>query len=273
MAFWFYFVLSIPASLALVTLTIFLATGLRRLFLPRQKAGIFSRLWRRLLPDVALEPRAGWQPGRAARHLRLDVRPGWLRLMGTKVGRHAEISTAMGIVPDLLTLGDDTFIADSVMLGDEELRGGWMVLRPTGHRQPLVRGQRGLRCRRGGGARRCADRRADADARGTINCGPGQTWMGSPPLLLPARERLEGFPRIADVPAVMGCGKSGRTGGRIAADRAAAGLRDRLGLLHRASRNAGSPKRTTKGGSPVANALAFVGRVLWPRFPSCWWWR
>ena len=57
--------------------------------------------------------------------------PAWLRLMGAKVGRHAEISTAAGIVPDLLTLGDDTFIADGVMLGDEEQRGGWMILRPT----------------------------------------------------------------------------------------------------------------------------------------------
>ena len=57
-AFWFYFVLSIPASLVLVTLTILLAAGLRRLFLPRQKAGIFSRLWPHVLPDVAFEPRA-----------------------------------------------------------------------------------------------------------------------------------------------------------------------------------------------------------------------
>ena len=35
------------------------------------------------------------------------------------------------MVPDLLTLGDDCFIADGVMLGDEEQRGGWMVLKPT----------------------------------------------------------------------------------------------------------------------------------------------
>ena len=57
--------------------------------------------------------------------------PAWLRLMGAKVGRGAEVSTAAGIVPDLLSLGDHSFIADGVMLGDEEQRGGWMVLRPT----------------------------------------------------------------------------------------------------------------------------------------------
>jgi hypothetical protein len=42
-----------------------------------------------------------------------------------------EISTALGVVPDMLTLGDETFIADAVMLGDEEIDGGWMTMQPT----------------------------------------------------------------------------------------------------------------------------------------------
>ena len=119
--------------------------------------------------------------------------PAWLRLMGAKVGRHAEISTAVGIMPDLLTLGDDTFIADGVMLGDEEQRGGWMVLRPTGI---------GNRSFVGNGAY-VADGAVVPDdvLIGVQTRTPendqlrsGQTWMGSPPLLLPARERIEGFP-------------------------------------------------------------------------------
>ena len=57
--------------------------------------------------------------------------PIWLRFLGVKVGRHAEISTAEGMVPELLDLGDDSFIADGAMLGDEEQRGGWMILKPT----------------------------------------------------------------------------------------------------------------------------------------------
>jgi non-ribosomal peptide synthetase-like protein len=118
---------------------------------------------------------------------------GWLRLMGTKVGRHAEVSTAVGIVPDLLTLGDDTFIADGVMLGDEEQRGGWMVLRPTGI---------GNRSFVGNGAY-VADGAVVPDdvLIGVQTRTPenerlrsGQTWMGSPPILLPAREQIEGFP-------------------------------------------------------------------------------
>ena len=44
--------------------------------------------------------------------------PAWLRLMGARVGRDAEISTSTGIVPDLLTIGALSCIADGVLLGD-----------------------------------------------------------------------------------------------------------------------------------------------------------
>ena len=113
--------------------------------------------------------------------------------MGTKVGRHAEISTAVGIVPDLLTLGDDTFIADGVMLGDEEHRGGWMVLQPTriGNRSFVGNGAYVA-----DGAVVPDDVLIGVQTRTPENdqLRSGQTWMGSPPLLLPARERIEGFP-------------------------------------------------------------------------------
>jgi non-ribosomal peptide synthetase-like protein len=80
---------------------------------------------------MAGEPDPGIQPERPARHLRHRVAPYWYRLLGAKVGKDAEISTALGVVPDMLTLGDETFIADAVMLGDEEIDGGWMVMKPT----------------------------------------------------------------------------------------------------------------------------------------------
>src|SRR5262249_42964222 len=36
----------------------------------------------------------------------------WLRLLGARVGRGAEVSTAAHLDPDLLTLGADSFVAD-----------------------------------------------------------------------------------------------------------------------------------------------------------------
>ncbi len=192
-AFCFYFALSIPASLVLMTLTVLLAAGLRWLFLPRQKAGIFSlyglaycRKWilNRVL-DGSLDLLHGVYASMFA--------PSWLRLMGAKVGRHAEISTAVGIVPDMLTLGDDTFIADGVMLGDEEQRGGWMVLRPTsiGNRSFVGNGAYVA-----DGAVVPDDVLIGVQTRTPENdqLRSGQTWMGSPPMLLPAREQIEGFP-------------------------------------------------------------------------------
>ncbi len=192
-AFCFYFFLSIPASLVLVTITIVLAAVLRRLFLPRQAAGVFSiygltycRNWllHRVL-DSSLDVLHGVYASMFA--------ASWLRLMGAKVGRHAEISTAVGMVPDLLALGDDTFIADGVMLGDEEQRGGWMVLRPTGIGNRSFVGNGAYVA---DGAIVPDDVLIGVQTRTPENhqLQSGQTWMGSPPLLLPARERTEGFP-------------------------------------------------------------------------------
>jgi hypothetical protein len=53
-----------------------------------------------------------------------DISAMWLRFLGAKVGRHAEVSTTEGLVPELLVLGDDCFVADGAMLGDEEQSGG-----------------------------------------------------------------------------------------------------------------------------------------------------
>lgn len=118
--------------------------------------------------------------------------PYWYRLLGAKVGKGAEISTALGVVPDMLTLGDDTFIADAVMLGDEQIDGGWMTMRPTviSHRSFVGNGsyipdgtvlpEHVLI-----GVHTHAPRNEQMHS--------GDTWLGSPPMHLPAREQVSGF--------------------------------------------------------------------------------
>lgn len=114
----------------------------------------------------------------------------WLRLLGTKVGRDAEVSTAEGVVPELLELGDESFIADGAMLGDEEQRNGWMVLRRTriGHRSFVGNGAYVP-----DGTTFPEDFLLGVQSSSPTNeqMQPGQTWMGSPPMLLPARETIE----------------------------------------------------------------------------------
>jgi non-ribosomal peptide synthetase-like protein len=191
-AFGGYFLLSIPASLVLVVATVLLAGALRRLLLRRVAAGHWSvyglTYCRKWLISRLMDNSLGVLHGLYA----TTFAPLWLRLMGARVGHHAEVSTAEGIVPDLLSLGDDAFIADGVMLGDEEQRGGWMVLRLTavGNRSFVGNGAYVA-----DGARLPDDVLIGVQTRTPDNdrLRPGQTWMGSPPILLPAREPVAGF--------------------------------------------------------------------------------
>ena len=52
----------------------------------------------------------------------------WYRLMGAKIGKDSEISTNLSGRYDLIEIGDKCFIADEVVLGDEDIRRGWMHL-------------------------------------------------------------------------------------------------------------------------------------------------
>ncbi|WP_329142652.1 amino acid adenylation domain-containing protein [Streptomyces sp. NBC_01456] len=51
--------------------------------------------------------------------------PHWLRLLGARVGKHAEISTVLPL-PSLLHIEDGAFLADDTLVAPFELRGGWM---------------------------------------------------------------------------------------------------------------------------------------------------
>jgi non-ribosomal peptide synthetase-like protein len=191
-AFGFFFLLAIPASAVFLGLTMLLTGGLRRL-LPRQTAGMTPvdsfAYWHKRAVSMVLDCSLRELHGLYAS----IYAPMWLRILGVQVGRHAEVSTAEGMVPELLSLGDDSFVADGAMLGDEEVRGGWMILRPTriGNRSFIGNGAYVP-----DGALVPDDILIGVQTRAPKNheLKPGQTWMGSPPLLLPARETLTGFP-------------------------------------------------------------------------------
>ena len=191
-AFGLFFLMAIPASALLAALTLLVTSALRRL-LPRQAAGMASvhglAFWQRRLMTLILDHSLQTLHGLYAS----VFAPTWLRLLGMEVGRHAEVSTAEGMVPELLSLGDDSFIADGAMLGDEEVRGGWMILKPTriGNRSFVGNG-----AYVSDGAVVPDDVLIGVQTRAPRNdeLKPGQTWLGSPPMLLPAREQVGGFP-------------------------------------------------------------------------------
>jgi non-ribosomal peptide synthetase-like protein len=188
-----YFLLAFPASAVLIVATLLVSAAIRWGFLPRLTPGRY-----RIHSNAYC---AKW----LVSHIQessLNVLHGiyatvfastWYRLLGAKVGRDAEISTALGVVPDLLTLGDETFIADGVMLGDEQIDGGWMTTEATvvSHRSFIGNGsyvpdgtilpERVLV-----GVHTHAPRNAQMAS--------GDTWLGSPPIHLPAREETSGYP-------------------------------------------------------------------------------
>ena len=188
-----YFVLAFPASAVLILLTALVSAGIRWGAMPRLKPGMsaihsttYCQKW---LVSHIQESSLNVLHGIYA----TVFAPFWYRLLGAKVGRDAEISTALGVVPDMLTLGDETFIADAVMLGDEQIDGGWMTMQPTvvSHRSFVGNGsyipdgtvlpERVL-----------VGVHTHAPANDRMKSG--DTWLGSPPIHLPAREEVSGYP-------------------------------------------------------------------------------
>ncbi len=188
-----YFLLAIPASVLMIIATALFAALVRKILLPSLKAGTYSlhssTYYRKWFATQILETSLQTLHGLFA----TVYAPAWFRLLGAKVGKDSEVSTATGVIPELLTLGDESFIADAVMLGDEEITRGWMILQPT------TIGRRSFV----GNSAYIADGTdlPDGVLIGVQSKIPekdqlqsGETWFGSPALRLPARETVADFP-------------------------------------------------------------------------------
>lgn len=188
-----YFLLAFPATAVLIVCTALLSAGIRWSILPTLKQGQYpvhgNTYCGKWLVNQIQESSLNVLHGVYA----TVYAPFWYRLLGAKVGRGAEISTALGVVPDMLTLGDETFIADAVLLGDEQIDCGWMSMHPTViSRRSFV----------GNGAYIPDGTILPENVLiGVHSCAPdnqqmheGDTWLGSPAIHLPAREETKGFP-------------------------------------------------------------------------------
>ncbi|MEJ2884815.1 Pls/PosA family non-ribosomal peptide synthetase [Actinomycetospora aeridis] len=110
----------------------------------------------------------------------------WLRLLGARVGRGAEVSTAAHLDPDLLTLGDDSFVADMASIGAATYADGRLLLRPTRVGDRAFVGNAAL-VPSGVGT-------GDGSLVGVHTVPPaegvpdGSSWLGSPAMHLPQRQ-------------------------------------------------------------------------------------
>jgi non-ribosomal peptide synthetase-like protein len=115
----------------------------------------------------------------------------WLRLLGARVGRGAEVSTAAHLDPDLLTLDPDSFVADMASVGAATFANGRMALLPTrvGHRAFV-----------GNAAFVPAGTTLGAGSLVGVQTLPpgddvpeGTSWLGSPAMHLPLRQSSGAF--------------------------------------------------------------------------------
>jgi len=118
----------------------------------------------------------------------------WYKMLGAKVGDGAEISTASFVSPDLLSIDDGSFIADSVSLGAPRVRNGLVV---TGKNHVGKRSFIGNSALLPPGAVI-----GDNVLIGCLSVPPARpadalredsAWLGSPAIFLPQRQKSAGF--------------------------------------------------------------------------------
>ncbi|WP_411142657.1 Pls/PosA family non-ribosomal peptide synthetase [Streptomyces sp. x-80] len=107
--------------------------------------------------------------------------PLWLRLLGARVGRRAEISTVLPL-PSLLSVEDFAFLADDTLVAPYELRGGWLRLGTARIGRRSFVGNSGIV-----GPDRAVP---DESLIGVLSDAPehsepGTSWLGRPALPLP----------------------------------------------------------------------------------------
>nr|GLK39507.1 peptide synthetase [Rhodococcus wratislaviensis] len=110
----------------------------------------------------------------------------WLRVLGARIGRGAEVSTVAHIDPDLLTIGEGSFVADMASVGSARFANGRIALQPTAL-----------------GSRSFIGNAAVVPAGTTVGNGSlvgvgtvppsggvpaGTSWLGSPAMNLPRRQ-------------------------------------------------------------------------------------
>lgn len=113
----------------------------------------------------------------------------WYKMLGVKLGKNAEISTASHVSPDLLEVCEDSFIADNVNLGAPTVSRGYIHLNNIsigkktfiGNEAVIQSGTKiGENCLVG-----CLSQ-APEDPNETTQCNA--SWLGSPPRSLPNRQ-------------------------------------------------------------------------------------
>ncbi|AZP16629.1 amino acid adenylation domain-containing protein [Streptomyces aquilus] len=125
------------------------------------------------------------------------VTPVWLRLLGMRIGRGAEVSTVLAL-PSLTTVGEGAFLADDTLTAPYELGGGWLR---------IGRAEIGRRAFLGNSGMTAPGRSVpDGGLVGVLSATPkkakkGSSYLGLPPVKLPRSAADGDQSRTFDPPA------------------------------------------------------------------------
>lgn len=122
--------------------------------------------------------------------------PWWLRLLGAKVGRGTEISTAL-LTPKFTVVQDGAFLADDTMVASYELGGGWIHVAPATIGKRAFLGNSGIT--------QPGRKVPDDGLVAVLSAAPhkakaGSSWLGSPPMRLRRKATAADTVRTFDPP-------------------------------------------------------------------------
>ncbi|PSC04469.1 peptide synthetase [Alsobacter soli] len=180
-----------PTAMALIVVAVAIIVALRWIILPtRVQSGHYSihswfyvRKWMvGLATEVTLETVSSLYATVFMRH--------WYRMLGAKIGRGTEVSTNLAGRYDLVELGEDNFVGDEAVLGDEEIRNGWMILEPVKTGDRVFMGNDSVippgsvlesDCLIG----------VKSTIPSSLHVKTGEISFGSPAMLIPARQKVK----------------------------------------------------------------------------------
>ena len=192
---WYVLALTWPTAIALIALTVGLAVLARWTIQPKRvregvysvHSGFYVRKWLvGLATEVTLETLTSLY---ATVYMRF-----WYRLMGARIGKGSEISTNIAGRYDLIEVGARNFIADEVVLGDEDVRRGWMTLKPVKTGDRVFVGNEGVVPP--GTVIEDGTLIGVKSKPPALHVGADETWFGSPPIRFPNRQKVDGIDAV-----------------------------------------------------------------------------
>ena len=185
--------LSFAAIPAFIVITCLWIAMIKAVLLRRAKPGIYS-----LYSLYYLRHWLAYGLMRSSRGLLLPIfttiyLPPWMRLLGAKIGKHAEMSTVWSFMPELLDAGDSAFFADGCMFGGRRVFGGRFELgiNRVGNRSFVGNGA--ILPTGTGLGDRCLLGVMSAPPTPGQTTPDGTDWLGSPAFRLPNRQKVGGF--------------------------------------------------------------------------------